>query len=44
MVENTLGGKGKSRAVADAAEVEELTRMAVTAIVAMVEIWMSDLW
>lgn len=48
MVENALGangGKGKGRSGAmDEGEVEELTRMAVTAIVAMVEIWMSDLW
>lgn len=37
--------KGKSRAMSDAEEdAEEEKEMAVTAIVAMIEIWMSDLW
>jgi hypothetical protein len=46
MIENALGSKGKERAVdaEGAAEVDEYRKMAVTAIVAMIEIWMSDLW
>lgn len=41
MVENALG-KGKGRAE-EGPEEEELRKMAVTALVAMIEIWMSDL-
>lgn len=41
MVENALG-KGKGRAEEGPQE-EELRKMAVTALVAMIEIWMSDL-
>lgn len=43
MIENRLNGKGKGKA-ADPAEVEEERRMAVTSLIAMIEIWMSDLW
>ncbi|WOO81451.1 putative assembly chaperone of rpl4 [Vanrija pseudolonga] len=42
MIENKLNGKGKGKA-ADPAEVEEERRMAVTSLIAMIEIWMSDL-
>lgn len=45
MVENELGKSGKQRAnPEEQAEADEYRKMAVTAIVAMVEIWMSDLW
>lgn len=47
MIENELGSKanGKHRmSVEQQAEAEEYAKMAVTAIVAMVEIWMSDMW
>ncbi|TXT13703.1 hypothetical protein VHUM_01070 [Vanrija humicola] len=44
MIENRLSGKGKGRAEdQDPAEVEEERRMAVTSLIAMIEIWMSDL-
>lgn len=41
MVENALGN-GKARA--GELDEDELRKMAVTALVAMIEIWMSDLW
>lgn len=40
-------GKGKSRVVQDDgadAEEAELRKMGVTGLIAMIEIWMSDLW
>jgi hypothetical protein len=36
-------GKGKALEIGDGDEAEE-KEMAVTALVAMIEIWMSDLW
>jgi hypothetical protein len=46
MIEKTLSTKSKSKAgVAGADETEDEERkMATTALVAMIEIWMSDLW
>jgi len=45
MIENELNSKGKQRMNEEQqAEAEEYRKMAVTAIVAMIEIWMSDLW
>ncbi|KAL1411139.1 hypothetical protein Q8F55_002089 [Vanrija albida] len=43
MIENLQAGKGKGRAERDAAELEEERRIAVTSLIAMIEIWMSDL-
>ena len=46
MLEKTLAaqGKGKSKGFGGEDETEEERQMAVTALVAMIEIWMSDLW
>jgi hypothetical protein len=46
MLENTLAarGSGKSKALGGEDNGEEERQMAVTALVAMIEIWMSDLW
>jgi len=46
MLEKTLSAqaKGKGRRAEDEDEGEEERQMAVTALVAMIEIWMSDLW
>lgn len=52
MLENKLNGmgagKGKGKGIAVGGEEEDdgedESKMAVTALVAMVEIWMSDLW
>jgi len=42
----TRRAKGKGRAIFEEVEEEkgEERKMAVTALVAMIEIWMSDLW
>ena len=47
MLENKLNAaspKGKGRAAIDEEDEGEERKMAVDALVAMVEIWMSDLW
>ena len=48
MIEKTLAasnkGKGRQNGLEDEEDIEAAKTMAVTALVAMVEIWMSDLW
>lgn len=45
MIENRLRERAAAgRGEEAAAEEGEMRKMAITAIVAMVEIWMSDLW